>query len=441
MAARPKAGSRTVPGRRRRPVVGRLAAVVALAGTGLGLVSTGVSAAGGRTDPPATAGHPGWRPAGSKDAAGTGPTAVRALGLATGAAVPGTRSAYYEPLPATGVEAMSPAQFVVTGRDAPDPFVLVENGTDYLYTSQGNQTGNNIPVAAGRSLTTLGPLGDAMPALPAWAVPNFTWAPDVHRFGDHYVLYFTAIVASTDPADECIGIASGPSPLGPFIAEPQPFVCQLDQHGSIDPRTFTDVDGTTYLIWKSDDNADVNGTELTNIYSQPLSPDGLHLDGQPDPDLRARRALAGKDRRGPRPRLGPGGVLALLLRRVVQPAGLRHRRRPLRRPARAVCRLVRRAVPGLERPGSRAGRAIRLARRGRHLVALHAMAFGRPQLYNPAPAGGDAPARLRPGRAVRRRPHHRRPPADAPPGATARTARPPAGRCRAVTMTAGLRAG
>jgi hypothetical protein len=271
-------------------VVGLLAVAVVVAGTGLGLVLAGGPPAGGRTDPPAAGsradpppagGRAGQRSASGKEPGGSGLTAVGALGTATGAAVPGTRSAYYEPPAATAAEAASPGQFVVTGRDAPDPFVLADDGTDYLYTSQGDQTGNNIPVAAGRSLTALGPLRDAMPALPAWAVPGFTWAPDVHRFGDHYVLYFTSIVVGTDPADQCIGIASGPSPLGPFTAEPEPFVCQLDQRGSIDPRTFTDVDGTTYLIWKSDDNADVNGTELTNIYSQPLSPDGLHLDGQP----------------------------------------------------------------------------------------------------------------------------------------------------------------
>jgi Glycosyl hydrolases family 43 len=244
-----------------------------------------VPRAGGRADVPRAGGRADVPRAGGRAdvprAGGHALSAARALGTATGAAVPGTRSAYYEPAAATATEAASPGQFVVTGRDAPDPFVLAVDGTDYLYTSQGNQTGNNIPVAAGPSLAALGPLGDAMPVLPAWAVPGFTWAPDVHRFGDHYVLYFTSIAAATDPADECIGIASGTSPLGPFTAEPQPFVCQLDQRGSIDPRTFTDVDGTTYLIWKSDDNADVNGTELTNVYSQPLSPDGLHLEGQP----------------------------------------------------------------------------------------------------------------------------------------------------------------
>ena len=120
-----------------------------------------------------------------------------------------------------------------------------------------------------------------MPTLPPWAAPGFTWAPDVQRFGDNYVLYFTSVVVGTSPAEECIGAAVGRSPLGPFTPEDTPFICQADHHGSIDPRTFSDIDGTTYMLWKSDDNADVNGTELTNVYAQPLSADGLGLLGRP----------------------------------------------------------------------------------------------------------------------------------------------------------------
>lgn len=210
--------------------------------------------------------------------------AVTAVGVGVGGGFAGAAvgsTAAVQPPPATPAVAAAPGQMIVTGRDAPDPFLLAVDGRYYLYTSEGDQADNHVPVQSGPTLDRLGPLGDAMPTLPGWAVPGFTWAPDVHRFGDHWVMYFTSIVAGTDPADECIGIAVGTSPAGPFSPEQQPFVCQLDEHGSIDPRTFVDPDGTTYLIWKSDDNADVTGTELTNVYSQPLSADGLHLRGQP----------------------------------------------------------------------------------------------------------------------------------------------------------------
>src|SRR6185437_2729457 len=185
------------------------------------------------------------------------------------------------PPPATAAVSAAPGQMIVGGRDAPDPFLLTVNGKYYLYTSEGNQPTDYVPVQSGPTLSQLGVVSDAMPVLPAWAVPGFVWAPDVHRFGHQWVMYFTSIVAGVDPPDECIGAAVAASPARPFTPEPQPFICQLDQRGSIDPRTFVDGDGTTYVIWKSDDNADVTGTELTNVYSQPVSADGLHLLGQP----------------------------------------------------------------------------------------------------------------------------------------------------------------
>lgn len=221
--------------------------------------------------------------AGTQAAAAPSPTSVtaRLVGRATGAALADGQTAYYQPPPALAGALAAPGELIATGRDAPDPFMLLVGSEYYLYASQGNQAGNNVPVERGTTVGDWGTLSDAMPTLPDWAVPGFTWAPDVQRFGNHYVLYFTSIVASTQPADECIGIATGTSPAGPFVPEQQPFICQLDQRGSIDPRTFTDANGTTYMIWKSDDNADVTGTEPTNIYSQPLSANGLHLLGQP----------------------------------------------------------------------------------------------------------------------------------------------------------------
>jgi hypothetical protein len=75
---------------------------------------------------------------------------------------------------------------------------------------------------------------------------------------------------------QCIGAAVGRAPAGPFVPGPRPFICQVDQHGSIDPRTYVAPDGTTYMLFKSDDNAPDLATP-TNIYSQPLSASGLQL--------------------------------------------------------------------------------------------------------------------------------------------------------------------
>ena len=41
------------------------------------------------------------------------------------------------------------------------------------------------------------PPKDAMVHLPGWAAEPFTWGPDVHQFGSHYVLYFTGFLKAS----------------------------------------------------------------------------------------------------------------------------------------------------------------------------------------------------------------------------------------------------
>lgn len=186
--------------------------------------------------------------------------------------------------PPASADPSSPGYAITSGRDAPDGFLIRENGRDYLYTSEGSLDTINVPVQEGRDVGHLGPVHDAMPELPGWAMQGFTWAPDVHRFGPgDYVLYFTSISARISTSTQCIGIATGTGPAGPFVPEKAPFICQLEHHGSIDPRVFVDRDGTPYMIWKSDDNADPDGTADTIIWSQRLSRGGLHLLGRPTP--------------------------------------------------------------------------------------------------------------------------------------------------------------
>ena len=267
---------------RRGARAGRSWAILAAAATTLAVVVGGavvLVVAAGSSPPPAA---PATPPA--------GPATL--LGRPGGPLAP--RWSYARPAPAGPAELAAPGRLLAAGRDAPDPFVLLVGGRYYLYTSHGDLAHVNVPVQDGSVLGRWGPVRDAMPAPPPWAVPGFTWAPDVQRFGDHYVLYFTSVDARTRPLVECIGTAEGATPLGPFAPSAAPLVCQLGQHGSIDPRTFSDTDGSTYLLWKSDDNADVNGTEPTGIYSQRLSPDGAHLVGRPTRIFGPDRAWEGR---------------------------------------------------------------------------------------------------------------------------------------------------
>jgi hypothetical protein len=200
------------------------------------------------------------------------------LGAAAGDAALGLRIPYYEP--PSSPDPSTPGTTIISGADQPDPFMVVEGGRHYLFTSQ-DKVPANVPVRSGTTVGQWGPMTDALPDLPPWAETGATWAPDVHKFGDHYILYFTAAVRDPGAQIECIGDAISTKPDGPYLAAAAPFICQLAQGGSIDPRTFVDANGQPYLLWKSDENSDVNGTSPTNIYAQSLSADGEQLLGQP----------------------------------------------------------------------------------------------------------------------------------------------------------------
>jgi beta-xylosidase len=109
-----------------------------------------------------------------------------------------------------------------------------------------------------------------------------------------YVLYYSAVVKGQKASTQCIGTATAPSPTGPFTPVQRLLVCQLDHLGSIDPRTFVDTDGSLWLHWKSDENADTEGVSHTGIYAQRLSPDGLNLVGRPAMILTADQAWEGR---------------------------------------------------------------------------------------------------------------------------------------------------
>jgi beta-xylosidase len=160
-------------------------------------------------------------------------------------------------------------------RDAPDPFVLADDGRYVLYSTQVGF--NNVPVAASRDLRDWSAPGDALPVLPAWAAWGRTWAPGVTTSGDGYLLYFTALHQRA--GRQCIGVATSPAADGPFTpSSAEPLVCQTELGGSIDPYPFRLADGTLYLLWKADGNAI---GQPSTLFAQGLSADGLALVGEP----------------------------------------------------------------------------------------------------------------------------------------------------------------
>jgi hypothetical protein len=166
--------------------------------------------------------------------------------------------------------------------DFSDPAPLRVGNVYYAYST--NASAGNVQLIASFDLAHWVIVGDALPALPSWAVPGATWAPTVTRIGSKYMMYYT--VRSAVPA-QCVSVASADSPAGPFVDKTKkPLVCQADRGGSVDPRVFVDAYGNATLLWKSEGA----GGFTPQIWSQPLNPRGTALTGRASVLIGADRA-------------------------------------------------------------------------------------------------------------------------------------------------------
>jgi beta-xylosidase len=85
-------------------------------------------------------------------------------------------------------------------------------------------------------------------------------------------MYFSATSAE-DEGKHCIGVATSDSPTGPFQpTSDDPWVCDLDAGGNIDPAQFTDTDLTKWVVYKVDGNS--IGSDSTAIMLQQVEEDG-----------------------------------------------------------------------------------------------------------------------------------------------------------------------
>jgi beta-xylosidase len=181
-----------------------------------------------------------------------------------------------------GSPAATPITFTnpVLDRDFPDPGAIQVEDTYYAYATTDGAA--RIQGARSTDLVEWEYLGDLLPTLPTWSTGD-TWAPEVMRFGEQYVMYYTArepaLLRPDAQGSQCLAMAVAPGPEGPFTDETDgPFLCQPDLGGSIDPFPFVDEGGTPYLFWKNDGNCCGLPTEM---WAQQLAPDGLSLVGEP----------------------------------------------------------------------------------------------------------------------------------------------------------------
>ncbi|MGE5763173.1 MAG: family 43 glycosylhydrolase [Mycobacterium leprae] len=149
----------------------------------------------------------------------------------------------------------------------PDPSVI--RGRDsywYAYgTSDPLREGQTrrvlLPIARSRDLVTWtfveAVFGTANH--PRWATRTSSfWAPDIRYFDGSYHLYYVATdtTFTADPFDRAIGVATAPTPAGPWTDSGAPVVGPRGAPGerplwALDPAQFTDIDGTRYLFYGS----------------------------------------------------------------------------------------------------------------------------------------------------------------------------------------------
>lgn len=173
-----------------------------------------------------------------------------------------------------------------TAASCADPDVIHGSGTDtgwYLYCTSdrgtdapGGPEPGLLPIYRSTDLVNWTYLHASFPTPPGFAAPGAgIWAPDVVKVGSQYRLYFAVSDTNLPGAGAAIGLATGPTPAGPFTVEQTPVVEPGDVPGSpgvrrstIDPEVVTDA-GHSYIVY---------GGFGGGLSIRDLSTDGKHSD-------------------------------------------------------------------------------------------------------------------------------------------------------------------
>jgi xylan 1,4-beta-xylosidase len=168
-------------------------------------------------------------------------------------------------VPAFPVDFVNP---VIPG-DYPDPSVI-RVGRDYYATATTSEWAPIFPILHSWDLVNWDTVGAVFQKRPEWSVGNY-WAPEIHEHKGKYFIYY---VARKKNGPLSVAVATADKPTGPYT-DHGPMISQ--DAGSIDPFPVEDENGNRYLIWKEDGNSRKMPTPL---WIQPLSKDGLKLEGE-----------------------------------------------------------------------------------------------------------------------------------------------------------------
>lgn len=170
---------------------------------------------------------------------------------------------------------------IIRGQEPGDPYWYLYctdnpfNGADRA--ANGRLNDHFIPMLRSRDLRQWTYIGDAFPTRPSW-IARFTglWAPDVQYFNGRYYLYYTVVGSLRPGRDSAIGVATSPTPTGPWTDSGGPVVePQVDPRGGsarrwvFDSAIATDDAGQRFLFY---------GSFVGGISARRLSTDGLRTD-------------------------------------------------------------------------------------------------------------------------------------------------------------------
>jgi beta-xylosidase len=168
-----------------------------------------------------------------------------------------------------------------------DPAVIkAKDGYWYAYGTtdplrEGEKEFHTIPISRSKDLVNWEYVGDAFdePTEVPWADTDAAlWAPDIRYFNGKYYLYYvvTQTTVTEDRNDNAVGVATAPTPTGPWTDSGEPVVGP--RRGgpgdnflwTFDPNEFTALDGNRYLYY---------GSYYGGIYVTKLSEDGTRAEG------------------------------------------------------------------------------------------------------------------------------------------------------------------
>ncbi len=189
-----------------------------------------------------------------------------------------------------------PDPAIIRGQQTGDMFWYMYCTTNPLNdadrTANGRLNGHYMPMLQSRDLIQWTYVGDVFSERPSWlAVWSGLWAPDIQFFNGQYYLYYTVNGTQLPGRGAAIGVATSPTPIGPWtdsggpVVEPQPAPNGIRFGRWVyDPAVVTDGAGQRYLFY---------GSYVGGVSVRPLSADGLRTDPASETPIAAANRYEG----------------------------------------------------------------------------------------------------------------------------------------------------